>query len=204
MNGKKIPPIWIADYVLISYGTGAIMAVPAHDTRDWEFAKKFDLPIIEVLKSAVDVQEEAWTEDGIHVNSDFINGLNKEDAIEKMITWLEERKVGTKSVNYKLRDWIFSRQRYWGGEPIPLVHCPTCEQSLFQRISYLCYYPRCPAMNQAVRVKAHLQRLIVGYIPPVRFVVEQQNEKPIPCPPSGQVPAGTTCAILTQTMKKSL
>ncbi|WP_321302052.1 leucine--tRNA ligase [uncultured Sphaerochaeta sp.] len=124
VNGKKIP-IWIADYVLISYGTGAIMAVPAHDTRDWEFAKKFNLPIIEVLKSAVDVQEEAWTEDGIHVNSDFLDGLNKEDAINTMIAWLEERKVGTKSVNYKLRDWIFSRQRYWG-EPIPLVHCPTC------------------------------------------------------------------------------
>ncbi|WP_320122402.1 leucine--tRNA ligase [uncultured Sphaerochaeta sp.] len=124
VNGMKIP-IWIADYVLISYGTGAIMAVPAHDTRDWEFAKKFNLPIIEVLKSAVDVQEEAWTEDGIHVNSDFLDGLNKEDAINTMIAWLEERKVGTKSVNYKLRDWIFSRQRYWG-EPIPLVHCPTC------------------------------------------------------------------------------
>nr|WP_319475238.1 leucine--tRNA ligase [uncultured Sphaerochaeta sp.] len=124
VNGKKIP-IWIADYVLISYGTGAIMAVPAHDTRDWEFAKKFNLPIIEVLKSAVDVQEEAWTEDGIHVNSNFLDGLNKEDAINTMIAWLEERKVGTKSVNYKLRDWIFSRQRYWG-EPIPLVHCPTC------------------------------------------------------------------------------
>ncbi|MDD4301633.1 MAG: leucine--tRNA ligase [Sphaerochaeta sp.] len=124
VNGKKIP-IWIADYVLISYGTGAIMAVPAHDTRDWEFAKKFNLPIIEVLKSDVDVQEEAWTEDGIHVNSDFLDGLNKEDAINTMIAWLEERKLGTKSVNYKLRDWIFSRQRYWG-EPIPLVHCPNC------------------------------------------------------------------------------
>lgn len=124
VNGKKIP-IWIADYVLISYGTGAIMAVPAHDTRDWEFAKKFNLPIIEVLKSDVDVQEEAWTEDGIHVNSDFLDGLNKEDAINTMIAWLEERELGTKSVNYKLRDWIFSRQRYWG-EPIPLVHCPNC------------------------------------------------------------------------------
>jgi leucyl-tRNA synthetase len=124
VNGKKIP-IWIADYVLISYGTGAIMAVPAHDKRDWEFAKKFNLPIIEVLKSDVDVQEEAWTEDGIHVNSDFLDGLNKEDAINTMIAWLEERELGTKSVNYKLRDWIFSRQRYWG-EPIPLVHCPNC------------------------------------------------------------------------------
>ncbi|MBR1937777.1 MAG: leucine--tRNA ligase [Spirochaetales bacterium] len=124
VNGKKIP-IWIADYVLISYGTGAIMAVPAHDTRDWEFAKKFDLPIIEVLKSEVDVQKQAWTEDGIHVNSSFLDGLNKEDAISKMLSWLEEKKCGHKEVNYKLRDWVFSRQRYWG-EPIPLVHCPDC------------------------------------------------------------------------------
>ena len=124
VNGKLIP-IWIADYVLISYGTGAIMAVPAHDTRDWDFAKKFNLPIIEVLKSEVDVQKQAWTEDGIHVNSDFLNGLNKKDAIEKMLEFLEEKKIGKKAVNYKLRDWVFSRQRYWG-EPIPLIHCPSC------------------------------------------------------------------------------
>ena len=124
VNGERIP-IWIADYVLISYGTGAIMAVPAHDDRDWEFAKKFGLPIIEVLKSDVDVQTQAWTEDGIHVNSQWLDGLNKEDAINKMISWLEEHKCGHKAVNYKLRDWIFSRQRYWG-EPIPLIHCPKC------------------------------------------------------------------------------
>ena len=124
VNGKEIP-IWIADYVLISYGTGAIMAVPAHDTRDWEFAKKFNLPIIEVLKSEVDVQKEPWTEDGIHVNSGFLDGLNKADAIEKMIAFLEERKIGHKTINFKLRDWIYSRQRYWG-EPIPLIHCPHC------------------------------------------------------------------------------
>ena len=124
VNKERIP-IWIADYVLISYGTGAIMAVPAHDTRDWEFAKKFGLPIVEVLKSEVDVQKQAWTEDGVHVNSGFLDALNKEDAIEKMIAWLEEHKLGTKATNYKLRDWVFSRQRYWG-EPIPLVHCPTC------------------------------------------------------------------------------
>lgn len=124
VNGKLIP-IWIADYVLISYGTGAIMAVPAHDTRDWDFAKKFNLPIIEVLKSEVDVQKQAWTEDGIHVNSDFLNGLNKKDAIEKMLAFLEEKKIGRKAINYKIRDWVFSRQRYWG-EPIPLVHCPKC------------------------------------------------------------------------------
>ena len=124
VNGKLIP-IWIADYVLISYGTGAIMAVPAHDTRDWEFAKKFNLPIIEVLKSEVDVQEQAWTEDGIHVNSEFLDGLNKQDAINKMLEFLEEKKIGKKAINYKLRDWVYSRQRYWG-EPIPLVHCPDC------------------------------------------------------------------------------
>ena len=124
MNDERIP-IWIADYVLISYGTGAIMAVPAHDTRDWEFAKKFNLPIIEVLKSEIDVQEEAWVEDGLHVNSGFIDGLDKHDAIEKMIAFLEERKLGERAVNYKLRDWIFSRQRYWG-EPIPLLHCEKC------------------------------------------------------------------------------
>ncbi|MBQ9626372.1 MAG: leucine--tRNA ligase [Treponema sp.] len=124
VNGKQIP-IWVADYVLISYGTGAIMAVPAHDTRDWDFAKKFNLPIIEVLKSEVDVQKQAWTEDGIHVNSEFLDGLNKQDAINKMLDFLEEKKIGKKAINYKLRDWIFSRQRYWG-EPIPLVHCPKC------------------------------------------------------------------------------
>ncbi|MCI5606671.1 MAG: leucine--tRNA ligase [Spirochaetia bacterium] len=124
VNGKLIP-IWIADYVLISYGTGAIMAVPAHDDRDWEFAKKFNLPIIEVLKSEVDVQTQAWTQDGIHVNSEFLDGLNKKDAIAKMLEFLEEKKIGRKAINYKLRDWVFSRQRYWG-EPIPLVHCPDC------------------------------------------------------------------------------
>ncbi len=124
VNDERIP-IWIADYVLISYGTGAIMAVPAHDTRDWEFAKKFGLPIIEVLKSDVDVQEEAWVEDGLHVNSGFINDLDKHDAIEKMIEFLEERGLGERAINYKLRDWVFSRQRYWG-EPIPLLHCERC------------------------------------------------------------------------------
>lgn len=124
INGKKLP-IWIADYVLISYGTGAIMAVPAHDERDWEFAKKFGLPIIEVLKGDVDVQEKPWTEDGIHVNSDWLDGLNKKDAINKVLEYLEKNKCGHKAINYKLRDWVFSRQRYWG-EPIPLVHCPEC------------------------------------------------------------------------------
>ncbi|WP_100402058.1 leucine--tRNA ligase [Bacillus sp. FJAT-42315] len=118
-NGEKMP-IWIADYVLMSYGTGAIMAVPAHDERDYEFAKKFELPIKAVVAGG-DIEQEAYTGDGEHINSDFLNGLNKEDAIAKMIAWLEEKDLGTKKVTYRLRDWLFSRQRYWG-EPIPIIH----------------------------------------------------------------------------------
>ena len=118
-NGKAIP-IWISDYVLVSYGTGAIMAVPAHDERDYAFAKKFNLEIIPVLEGG-DVTVEAYTEDGLHINSDFLNGLNKEDAINTMINWLEERGIGNKKVTYRLREWIFARQRYWG-EPVPVVH----------------------------------------------------------------------------------
>ena len=120
VNNKKIP-IWISDYVLMTYGTGAIMAVPAHDERDFEFAKKFGLEIIEVLKSEVNVQEQAWTQDGIHVNSEFLDGLNKQEAIDKMIEWLTQKGIGKKKVNYKIREWIFARQRYWG-EPIPVIH----------------------------------------------------------------------------------
>ncbi len=119
VNGKKIP-IWISDYVLATYGTGAIMAVPAHDTRDYEFAKKFGLEIIPVLEGG-NIEEEAWTEDGIHINSGFMDGMNKEDAINAMIAWLEERGLGQKKINYRIREWIFARQRYWG-EPIPIVH----------------------------------------------------------------------------------
>ena len=119
VNETKIP-IYISDYVLASYGTGAIMAVPAHDERDYEFAKKFDIPIIEVLKGG-DITKEAYTQDGVHVNSGFLDGLDKEEAIEKMIAWLEEKGIGSKKVNYKFREWIFARQRYWG-EPVPIVH----------------------------------------------------------------------------------
>lgn len=125
VNGKNIP-IFISDYVLVSYGTGAIMAVPAHDTRDWEFAKKFDLPIIEVVKGG-DVEKEAFTDcaTGVMVNSDFLTGLSVEDAKKKIIEYLTETGKGKQKVNYKLRDWVFARQRYWG-EPIPIVHCPKC------------------------------------------------------------------------------
>ena len=125
VNGKEIP-VFISDYVLMSYGTGAIMAVPGHDTRDWEFAKKFGLPIIEVVKGG-DVEKEAFTDcaTGIMVNSGFLDGLTVEEAKKAIIKWLEEQKKGETKVNYKLRDWVFSRQRYWG-EPIPLVNCPKC------------------------------------------------------------------------------
>ncbi len=119
VNGKKIP-IWISDYVLASYGTGAIMAVPAHDTRDYEFAKKFGLPIIPVLEGG-DIEKEAYTQDGVHINSEWLNGLGKEEAIARMIDWLESNGVGEAKTTYKLRDWLFSRQRYWG-EPIPIIH----------------------------------------------------------------------------------
>lgn len=123
VNGMEIP-IWISDYVLSSYGTGAIMAVPAHDTRDYEFAKKFGMEIIPVLDGG-NVEAEAYTEDGLHINSGFLDGLNKEDAINKMLDYLEERNLGKRKANYKMRDWVFSRQRFWG-EPIPMVHCDTC------------------------------------------------------------------------------
>ena len=127
LTNKEIP-IWISDYVLITYGTGAIMAVPAHDTRDYEFAKKFNLPIIQVVDGEnVNLEEEAFTdvEEGKLINSDFLNGLEVKDAKKKVIEYLEEKGIGTKKVNYKLRDWVFSRQRYWG-EPIPMVHCDDC------------------------------------------------------------------------------
>ena len=129
VNGKEVP-IWVSDYVLMSYGTGAIMAVPAHDERDWEFAKKFHLPILQVVAKngeEVDVNEAAFTDvaTGVLINSDFLNGLEVKDAKEKMIKFLEEKGIGQAKTNYKLRDWVFSRQRYWG-EPIPIVHCDKC------------------------------------------------------------------------------
>ncbi len=125
-NGDDLP-VFISDYVLVTYGTGAIMAVPAHDERDWDFAKKFNLPIIEVVSGGEDVQKAAYTDvyKGEMVNSGFLNGLPVQEAIPTMINWLEENKLGTRKVNFKLRDWVFSRQRYWG-EPIPLVHCEKC------------------------------------------------------------------------------
>lgn len=120
VNNERIP-IWIADYVLINYGTGAIMAVPGHDERDHEFARVFDLPIVEVVEGAENIQEQAYTGDGQHINSGFLNGLDKQEAIRAIIDWLEKEGKGKKKISYRLRDWLFSRQRYWG-EPIPILH----------------------------------------------------------------------------------
>ena len=119
INGRKMP-IWVADYVLASYGHGAVMAVPAHDERDWEFAKVYGLEILPVVEGG-NVEEAVYTEDGPHINSEFLNGLDKAQAIEKAIEFLEEKKIGKKKITYRLRDWLFSRQRYWG-EPIPIIH----------------------------------------------------------------------------------
>ena len=128
VTGKEIP-VFVSDYVLVTYGTGAIMAVPAHDSRDWEFAKKFDLPIVEVVAGGKDVNEEAYTDvsKGTMVNSGFLTGMTVKEAIPAMIDYLEKENLGKRKVNYKLRDWVFSRQRYWG-EPIPIIHCPKCGQ----------------------------------------------------------------------------
>ncbi|MEJ2618506.1 MAG: leucine--tRNA ligase, partial [Ignavibacteriaceae bacterium] len=124
VNNNKIP-IWIADYVLMTYGTGAIMAVPGEDERDWEFAEKFNLPIIRTVKTPDNFEGKAYTGDGPAMNSDFLDGLYVADAKIKMIDWLEEKGIGTRKINYKLRDWLISRQRYWG-TPIPIIHCPKC------------------------------------------------------------------------------
>lgn len=139
VSGEKLP-IWIADYVLNSYGTGAVMVVPAHDERDHEFAQKFDLPIVQVIEGG-DVQKEAYTGDGVHINSDFLNGMDKEEAIDAINNWLEENGVGEKKVNYRLRDWLFSRQRYWG-EPIPIIHWEDGETTLVPEDELPLYLPK--------------------------------------------------------------
>ena len=139
VSGEKLP-IWIADYVLNSYGTGAVMVVPAHDERDHEFAQKFDLPIVQVIEGG-DVQKEAYTGDGVHINSDFLNGMDKDEAIDAINNWLEENGVGEKKVNYRLRDWLFSRQRYWG-EPIPVIHLEDGETTLVPEDELPLYLPK--------------------------------------------------------------
>lgn len=157
VNNKEIP-IWISDYVLMSYGTGAIMAVPAHDERDYEFACKFGIPIIPVIDGGQ--EGVAYTGDGIHINSEFLNGLNKKDAITKIISWLEEHNCGKKKVNYKLRDWIFARQRYWG-EPIPVIHM---EDGTIKVLTDVELPLELPVLDDYVgkMVEHHLRMLLIG------------------------------------------
>lgn len=188
VNGKSIP-VWISDYVLMSYGTGAIMAVPAHDERDWEFAKKFNLPIIEVVKGG-NVDEAAFTdtETGVLVNSDFLNNMEVKDAKEKIIVWLEEKGIGKRKINYKLRDWVFSRQRYWEN----LFHLYIVKNVVgfqFLRISFLLLCQRLKTMYQQKLVNHLLLILENGLKLLVQNVVVMLKEKQILCL-NGLVPLG--------------
>ena len=187
VNNEEIP-IWVSDYVLMSYGTGAIMAVPAHDERDWEFAKKFNMPIIQVVESSegpVDVNEAAFTDvaTGKLVNSGFLNGMEVTEAKQAITEYLEKNGIGVPKKNYKLRDWVFSRQRYWG-EPIPIIHCPKCG------------YVPIPEDQLPLELPD-----VESYMPTDNG--ESRKERRIPCP-SGPVPPGTSCVIRIRTTTRLL
>ena len=202
VNETEIP-IFISDYVLSTYGTGAIMAVPAHDTRDWEFAKKFGLPIIEVVKGNTpsNLDEAAFTDvaTGTLVNSGFLNGLSVVDAKKKMITWLEENGKGRDKVNYKLRDWVFSRQRYWG-EPIPMVHCDKCGWQPLPESSLPLTLPDITDFEPGRTASPRWHATRTGSRPPAPAAAAPLPVRPTPCP-SGQVLPGTSCAIWTPTAR---
>ena len=195
VNGKEIP-IFVSDYVLMTYGTGAIMAVPGHDTRDWEFAKKFGLPIVEVVKGG-DVEKEAFTdcETGIMVNSGMLDGLTVEEAKKKIIAWLEKEGKGQPKVNYKLRDWVFSRQRYWG-EPIPIVYCEKCGYVPLPESELPLTLPEVESYEPTENGESPLAKMDAGSTPPVPAAAAPPNGRPTPCP-SGQAPPGTLCATAT-------
>ena len=197
VNNKEIP-IFISDYVLVSYGTGAIMAVPAHDTRDWEFAKKFDLPIIEVVKGG-NVQEEAYTDcaKGIMVNSGMLDGLTVDEAKKKIIDWLTSEGKGHSKVNYKLRDWVFSRQRYWG-EPIPMVYCEKCGYVPIDEKDLPLRLPMVESYEPTDNGESPLAKMTDWIAAAVRL-----REKPIQCL-SGQVHHGTISDIWIRTIKMPL
>lgn len=193
-NGEKMP-IWIADYVLVSYGTGAIMAVPAHDERDYEFAKTFDLPIKEVVEGG-NVENEAYTGDGQHVNSDFLNGLNKEEAIENMIAWLETNKKGEKKTTYRLRDWLFSRQRYWG-EPIPIIHWEDGTMSAVPEEELPLTLPKTTEIRPSGTGESPLAVIEEWVNVTDPATGKKADGKQTRCR-NGPEAAGTTCAILIQ------
>lgn len=198
INGEKIP-VWIADYVLASYGTGAIMAVPAHDERDYEFAKEFGLEIKPVLEGG-DIENEAFTGDGPHINSDFLNGLGKVEAISKAIEWLEENGVGEKKISYRLRDWLFSRQRYWG-EPIPVIHWEDGTMTTVPEEELPLVLPKTSNIRPSGTGESPLANIEewVNVVDPVtgkKVVVKQ-----ILCH-NGLVQAGTSYVILTLIIKK--
>ena len=203
VNGAEIP-IFISDYVLMSYGTGAIMAVPAHDTRDHEFAEKFNLPIIEVVKGGEDVQKEAFTDcaTGIMVNSGFLDGLSVDDAKVKIKDWLTEKGIGHEKVNFKLRDWVFSRQRYWG-EPIPVVYCEKCGWVGLPESELPLKLPEVESYMPTDNGESPLSTLEASSTPLVRNAAARQSAKPILCR-SGRARRGTSCAIPTPKTTRSL
>lgn len=199
VNGEKMP-IWIADYVLASYGTGAVMAVPGHDERDFEFAKVFGLPVKEVVKGG-NVEEEAYTGDGEHVNSDFLNGLGKQEAIEKMIAWLEETKHGEKKVTYRLRDWLFSRQRYWG-EPIPIIHWEDGTSTAVPEEELPLILPKTSEIKPSGTGESPLANIKDWVEVTDPETGKKAEEKPTPCR-NGLEAAGISFAILTRTIRIS-
>ena len=199
VSGKQIP-IFVSDYVLMGYGTGAIMAVPAHDDRDWEFAKKFGCEIIEVVSGGEDVQKAAFTakdETGILVNSDFLNGKTVKDAIPAMIEWLEQKGIGRAKVQYKLRDWVFSRQRYWG-EPIPIVHCDKCGYVAVPEDQLPLELPNVHTYEPTDNGESPLAHMTDWVNTTCPCCGGPATERLTPCP-SGQARPGISCAIWTRT-----
>lgn len=199
VNGEKLP-IWIADYVLASYGTGAVMAVPGHDERDFEFAKTFGLPVKEVVKGG-NVEEAAYTGDGEHVNSDFLNGLHKQEAIEKVIAWLEETKNGEKKVTYRLRDWLFSRQRYWG-EPIPVIHWEDGTSTAVPEEELPLILPKTDEIKPSGTGESPLANIKEWVEVTDPETGKKEEEKRIQCR-NGREAAGISCAILIRTIRIS-
>ncbi len=203
VTGGEIP-IYISDYVLMSYGTGAIMAVPGHDTRDWAFAKKFNLPIIEVVAGG-NVQEAPYTdvETGVMVNSGFLNGMETADAIKEMIRWLGEKELGREKVNYKLRDWVFSRQRYWG-EPIPIVNCPKCGYVALPKSELPLELPQVDSYEPTDTGESPIAKMrdwVETTCPHCGGKAERETDTPCR---NGPVPPGIFCAIQTHTTSRPL